>query len=61
MYLDSVSIIASNHKALKKIIVDQLPFYNDVKTFERENIIEDISILSCFDCRDKALQRPKEA
>ncbi|KAI9278199.1 hypothetical protein BDA99DRAFT_473273 [Phascolomyces articulosus] len=48
-----------NHKALEKIIIDQIPYYNQTTCFTRSQILDDISVLSVFDCRMKTLQRSK--
>ncbi|KAI7851890.1 hypothetical protein BDC45DRAFT_444694 [Circinella umbellata] len=46
-----------NHKALEKIIIDQIPYYNQTTCFTRSQILDDISVLPVFDCRMKTLQR----
>ncbi|ORX52442.1 hypothetical protein DM01DRAFT_1336810 [Hesseltinella vesiculosa] len=50
----------SNHQSLLRLVVDQLPYLNETKIFERDQILSDASILSSFDCREKALRRSKE-
>ncbi|KAI9470121.1 MAG: hypothetical protein EXX96DRAFT_532524 [Benjaminiella poitrasii] len=50
----------SNHKKLKKIIIDQLPFKHETKVINREIILEDPSVLSIFNCRTNTNQRSKD-
>ncbi|KAG2227450.1 hypothetical protein INT45_007475 [Circinella minor] len=48
-----------NHKTLEKIIIDQIPYYNQTTCFTRSQMLDDISVLSVFECRMKTLQRSK--
>ncbi|KAI9489341.1 hypothetical protein BDB00DRAFT_770812, partial [Zychaea mexicana] len=46
------------HQNLQKIIVDHLPYENDVKVFDREELL-DIKSLEVFNCRKGNYHRSK--
>ncbi|KAI9267758.1 hypothetical protein EDC94DRAFT_646503 [Helicostylum pulchrum] len=53
-------IICNNHKKLKKIIIDKLPFENETESITREIILENSSIVNLFNCRTNSNQRSKQ-
>lgn len=53
-------IICSNHKKLKKIIIDKLPFENKTESITREMILENSSVVNLFNCRTNSNQRSKQ-
>ncbi|KAI7856273.1 hypothetical protein BDC45DRAFT_533704 [Circinella umbellata] len=48
-------LFASHYKVLEKIIIDQIPFYNQTTCFARSQILDDISVLDVLDCRKKII------
>ncbi|KAI7880970.1 hypothetical protein K492DRAFT_129393 [Lichtheimia hyalospora FSU 10163] len=52
------NICYSDHKNLGKVIVDHLPYENDVKIFEREELL-DMVILEMLNCRKGSYHRSR--
>lgn len=51
--------ISSEHEQLEKIIIDNLPWENEVTIIDRKEIEKNEEVLQVFDCRERPIQRSK--
>ncbi|KAG0752828.1 hypothetical protein G6F26_012933 [Rhizopus arrhizus] len=49
----------SEHEQLEKIIIDNLPWENEVTIIDRKEIEKNEEVLQVFDCRERPIQRSK--
>ncbi|ORX47507.1 hypothetical protein DM01DRAFT_1269520, partial [Hesseltinella vesiculosa] len=48
---EDVKTFISNNPNLQPIIIDHIPFDNDVKVISRDQILNDADVLDMFNCR----------
>ena len=55
--IDILNILNRNNESIAEIIIDNLPWKNDVVFLSRERIMDEERLLDVFDCRKACLKR----
>ncbi|KAI8330837.1 hypothetical protein BC941DRAFT_360974, partial [Chlamydoabsidia padenii] len=56
---DDLQLFLSNHRNIKKVLVDRLPYAHEVNILDSDEIITNNNVASKFDCRIGTEQRSK--